>query len=55
VQRAKAPAPPERHLANIRQLTFGGEDADGTRLVFSEPVRRKATAEMSVFVADWRD
>lgn len=35
-----APAPAERHLRNIRQLTFGGENAeayfspDGTRLIF---------------------
>src|SRR5262245_9392975 len=37
---ALAPLPQEKHLANIRQLTFGGENAeayfssDGTRLVF---------------------
>src|SRR5688500_11500331 len=39
VPAAQAPAP-ERHLRNIRQLTFGGENAeayfsaDGTRLIF---------------------
>ena len=37
---AARPAPAERHLRNIRQLTFGGENAeayfspDGTRLIF---------------------
>src|SRR5436305_13724556 len=37
---AQAPAPAERHLRNIRQLTFGGENAeayfspDGARLIF---------------------
>src|SRR5437762_7124574 len=37
---APAPAPAERHLRNIRQLTFGGENAeayfspDGTQLIF---------------------
>lgn len=37
---AQAPLPPERHLRNIRQLTFGGENAeayfsaDGSRLIF---------------------
>jgi TolB protein len=37
---AGAPGPAERHLRNIRQLTFGGENAeayfspDGTRLIF---------------------
>jgi Tol biopolymer transport system component len=37
---AAAPEPIERHLANVRQLTFGGENAeayfsqDGTRLIF---------------------
>src|SRR3954464_9615827 len=36
----QAPRPAERHLRNIRQLTFGGENAeayfsaDGTRLIF---------------------
>src|SRR4051812_21074811 len=42
VQQRPAPRPPgaERHLRNIRQLTFGGENAeayfspDGTRLIF---------------------
>jgi len=40
VAAAQAPAPAERHLRNIRQLTFGGENAeayfspDGTRLIF---------------------
>jgi TolB protein len=42
VQQGPAPRPPraERHLRNIRQLTFGGENAeayfspDGTRLIF---------------------
>jgi TolB protein len=40
VAQAPASAPAERHLRNIRQLTFGGENAeayfsaDGTRLIF---------------------
>jgi TolB protein len=40
VQSAATPAPVESHLRNIRQLTFGGENAeayfspDGTRLIF---------------------
>src|SRR5438105_4317497 len=40
VQSAAPPAPVESHLRNIRQLTFGGENAeayfspDGTRLIF---------------------
>jgi TolB protein len=40
ISAAQTPAPAERHLRNIRQLTFGGENAeayfspDGTRLIF---------------------
>lgn len=49
---APAPArdPRERHLAGLRQLTFGGQNAEayfdpsGERLVF-----------LNVFLADWTD
>src|SRR6478735_6294 len=52
---AQAP-PAERHLRNIRQLTFGGENAeayfspDGTRLIFQST--RDGSACDQIYVMD---
>ena len=57
-QRAIDPEPGERHLANIRQLTFGGENAeaywssDGKRLIFQSTRDGRACDQQFVMDAD---
>ena len=48
------------HLANIRQLTSGGQNAeaywspDGKRIVFCSDRNAKERYEFNIFVADWQ-
>ena len=55
-QHGPAPDPREVHLANVRQLTFGGENAeaywsaDGKRLIFQS--KRDGLACDQIFVMD---
>ena len=54
----RAAEPGERHLANIRQLTFGGENAeaywsaDGTRLIFQSTRDGRTCDQQFVMDAD---
>ncbi len=53
------PEPDERHLRNIRQLTFGGNNAeayfspDGTRLIFQRQEHADSGCDQQFFIADW--
>src|SRR5687768_13334613 len=55
---ARSPEPGERHLANIRQLTFGGENAeaywsaDGARLIFQSTRDGRTCDQQFVMDAD---
>ena len=57
-QRAVQPEPGERHFANVRQLTFGGENAeaycsgDGTRLIFQSTRDGRTCDQQFVMDAD---
>src|SRR5688500_5838295 len=54
----RSPEPGETHLANIRQLTFGGENAeaywsaDGTRLIFQSTRDGRSCDQQFVMDAD---
>ena len=51
--------PEEIHLRNVRQLTFGGENAEayfnsrGRKLVFSSNRNAARPHETNIFIADW--
>src|SRR5687767_465189 len=57
----RAAEPGERHLANIRQLTFGGENAeaywsaDGSRLIFQSTRDGQSCDQQFVMEADGRN